>query len=94
MIPRKNKRLTGEHLDESEVITRIMFVLHQFKLFDLETLNWKKPFATQGMDSLESTAFITSVEHEFHTIFEDNVFDSFDNIDDVRRQITLDHNAF
>jgi acyl carrier protein len=94
MIPKKNMKETGLHLDESEVITRMMFVLHQFKLFDLATLNWQKPFSTQGIDSLESTAIITSVEHEFHTIFEDNVFDSFNNIDDVKRHIVNDHNAF
>ena len=86
--------MSGEVLDESEIITRIHHVLNQFKLYDLATLDWQKPFDEYGIDSLESTAIITSIEHEFHLIFEDNVFDSFENFNDIKRQICSDHNAF
>ena len=34
----------------------------------------------QGFDSLETTAILTSIEHEFHTIFEDRVFENFDTL--------------
>ena len=81
-------------MDESEVVTRMMFVLNNFKVWDLRTLDWKKDFDDQGMDSLEQTAFLTSFEHEFHTIFEDHVFDSFETFDQVKRHITNDFHAF
>ena len=81
-------------MDETEVITRMMFVLHNFAIYDLKTLSWSSSFENQGIDSLETTAFITSFEHEFHTIFEDNVFDSFENLNDVKKQLCNDHNAF
>ncbi len=80
-IPSKNPRIADETLDETEVITRIMHVLHRFRLYDLESFDWKKPWAAQGIDSLESTAIITQIEDEFHTIFEDRVFENFENLD-------------
>ena len=82
------------HLDESEVVTRMMHVVHQFSIFDLETLDWKTHWDDQGIDSLEQTALLTSFEHEFHTIFEDNVFDHFENFNQVKDWIVSDHAAF
>ena len=93
-IPKKNPRIADETLDETEVITRIMHVLHRFRIYDLNTLDWGKPFAAQGIDSLESTAIITQIEDEFHTIFEDRVFENFENLEQVKQHIVLDHNAF
>ena len=58
-------------------------VLHKFHLFDLKTLNWDAKFEDIGMDSLDSTALLTSFEHEFHTVFEDRVFESFDTLKQV-----------
>ena len=93
-LPKKNPRQVGDVLDETEIITRFNFVLHQFKLYDLASINWKQPFEEQGIDSLEATALITSLEHEFHIVFEDNVFESFECFNDVKKQICNDHNAF
>ena len=75
-----NMRRADEYLDESEVVTRIMHVLNQFSTYDLRTLDWSKNFSDQGIDSLEQIAIITSLEHEFHTVFEDNVFDSMETL--------------
>ena len=94
MLPKSDHKLTGHCMDETEVITRMMFVLNSFKLYDLKTLDWSKKFADQGIDSLEMTAVVTSIEHEFHTIFEDNVFDSFENFDQVKDHLANDPNAF
>ena len=93
-IPKKNPKVADECLDESEVITRIMHVLHRYNIYNLETFDWKKSFSEQGVDSLEATALITSIEQEFNTIFEDRVFENFENLDQIKRQIVLDHNAF
>jgi phthalate 4,5-dioxygenase reductase subunit len=55
---------------------------------------WDKPFNAQGVDSLEATAILTGIEDEFHTIFEDRVFENFDTLDQVKQHLVLDHNAF
>ena len=81
ITPKKNPKLADDTMDETEVITRMMHVLHRFRLYDLETLDWSKPFGAQGIDSLEATALITTFEDEFHTIFEDRVFENFENLD-------------
>ena len=69
-------------------------VIFGFKLFELKGLNWNANFEDMGLDSLESTALITSFEHEFHTIFEDRVFESLDSLNEVKSLITSDHNSF
>jgi len=82
LIPsKKNMKIADDCLDESEVVTRMLFVINNFKLFDLATLDWSKTFEEQGIDSLESTAILTSFEHEFHTVFEDALFDHFDTFE-------------
>lgn len=93
-IPKKNYKIAGDTMDETEIITRIMYVLHTFHIYDLERFDWDKKFEEQGVDSLEATALITSIEHEFHTIFEDRVFEHFDNLNQVKEHLMLDHNAF
>ena len=92
-IPDKNN-IETEFLDESEVITRMMFIMNEFAIFDLKKFDWEKTFADNGVDSLESTALLTSIEHEFHTIFEDRVFENFDNLNQVKNFILSDHNCF
>jgi len=37
---------------------------------------------------------MTSCEHEFHTVFEDNLYDHFRTMNDVVRHIVEDHLAF
>ena len=39
-IPKENPKITGETLDETEVITRILFVLKNFGQYDLAQLQW------------------------------------------------------
>ena len=39
-IPKHNHRIADEFLDETEIITRILYVLHQFKIYDLEKIEW------------------------------------------------------
>ena len=93
-IPKKNHKIADETLDETEVITRLMHVLYRFRIYDLESFDWDKPFGEQGVDSLEATAILTTIEDEFHTIFEDRVFENFENLNQVKQHLVLDHNAF
>ena len=82
------------YLDESEVVTRMMYVLKEFGIYDLNAIDWQSKWNDQGIDSLEQTALLTSFEHEFHTIFEDNVFDHFENFAQVKDHLIHDHAAF
>ena len=69
-------------------------VIHNFKLLDLHKLDWNKKFDDLGLDEYEQTAILTSIEHEFHTVFEDRVFESFETFSEVQRFIVSDHNCF
>ena len=89
-LPQNQSVYDDKHLEKTEVDTRIMWVLHKFKLFDLQKFDWYMSFEQLGIDSLESTAIITSIEHEFSTIFEDKVFDNFDNFHQVRLKLYSD----
>ena len=40
VIPKKNYKVCDETLDESEIITRILFVMKNFNIFDLEKVDW------------------------------------------------------
>ena len=83
-----------EFLDETEVQTRMSQVIHRFKLLDLHQLDWSKTFEQLGLDIYEQNAMLTSIEHEFHTVFEDSIFDSFETFEDVKKSIASDHNCF
>ena len=85
MLPVENGKMAADNLDDSEVVTRIMYVMNNFGIFDLSSFSFNNSFESQGVDSLEVIALITSVEHEFHTVFEDHVFDSFENLEQIKR---------
>ena len=90
----ENSKRADAYLDETEVITRMNFVLNAFAEFDLEKIDWASNFESQGIDSLEQVAILTSIEHEFHTIFEDNLFDQFETLEAVKKHLSRDHSAF
>jgi acyl carrier protein len=81
-------------MDETEVQTRISQVIHNFKLLDLHKLDWNADFDSCGIDEYEQTAILTSIEHEFHTVFEDRIFENFRNFNEVLRFVASDHNCF
>ena len=89
-LPRENLLAKEDYLDETEVQTRMSQILHNFRLIDLHKLDWKQSFDDLGLDIYEQNAIITSIEHEFHTVFEDNIFDSFDNFDQIKRHVAGD----
>lgn len=80
-LPRENgPTACDDYLCPTEVQTRMSAVLHSTRLFDLHDLDWDAKFANIGIDSLESTVVLTSFEHEFHTVFEDRVFENFETL--------------
>lgn len=86
--------LDDEYLEETEVETRMSQVIHKFALIDLFKLDWSADFNKCGVDEYEQTAILTSIEHEFHTIFEDRIFENFKNFNEVKRFILTDLNSF
>ena len=76
------------------VETRMSQVIYKFKLMDLFKLDWNADFDNCGIDEYEQTAILTSIEHEFHTIFEDRVFENFRTFNEVKRFIASDLNCF
>ena len=47
-----------------------------------------------NLDSLEWTALITSIEYEFHTVFEDRLYEHFRTINEFINLLAKDDMAF
>ncbi len=67
-----------------------MKVLSHFECVNLRTFAFSDSFKSANVDSLEQIAILTSIEEEFHTVFEDTVFDSFCDMDSVVRYLKTD----
>eukprot|EP01016_Furgasonia_blochmanni_P008869 TRINITY_DN1365_c0_g1_i4.p2 TRINITY_DN1365_c0_g1~~TRINITY_DN1365_c0_g1_i4.p2 ORF type:complete len:302 (+),score=45.04 TRINITY_DN1365_c0_g1_i4:10-915(+) len=82
-------------LDRNEIEARIMKVLTHFDKVNLKKFKWEDQMDSDlRLDSLEQTALLVAIEHEFHIVFEDRVFENFSNLDQVVRFINSDHYAF
>ena len=44
LLPKDNNKLADTDLDDSEVVTRMMFVLNNFGIFDLKTFSFINSF--------------------------------------------------
>ncbi len=84
MLPQDHNPMEDTPIEETEVITRMHFVLNQFHLVDLKTLDWDAKFEQIGLDSLDQIAILTSIEQEFHTVFDDTIFETFENFNQVK----------
>ena len=61
----------------------MMKVLSNFENINLRKFSWEDSFETQKFDSLTRTVLIVGIEQEFNTVFEDNVFDNFRNLEEI-----------
>lgn len=69
--------------------------MRYFPKIDLRNLNWEADLeAGLGLDSLERIAVLTSIEADFKTIFEDNLFDNLKSLDQIVEHISMDTYAF
>ena len=85
LVPFESAREDREDLllDRTEVQARIYNLLRQFDFKPLEEVDFDGDYEKDlGLDSLEWTALITSFEHEFHTVFEDSLYEHFRTIND------------
>ena len=97
MIPPENMAVAEvDSLRMPEIKTRILFVLNKFEKIALnDKFNWHGKFDEyHGLDSLDVIAILTSIEEEFHTVFEDNAFDNLTTFAEVADFITNIHNAY
>lgn len=84
-----------ETLKVGEIKTRLIHVLRHFSQVDLRQLNWDcRIMEDLKMDSLDRIAFLTSVESEFKTLFEDNLFDHMLSLKDIVQHLKLDSSLF
>ena len=58
-----------------------------------ENFNLKTSFDDLGFDSFDKINFLTSVESEFKTLFDDNVFDNFRCPEDVIKYLSITTDA-
>ena len=87
---------TGELISRVSVIqARIYNLLREFDFKPLEEIDFDSDYEKElGLDSLEWTALVTSIEHEFHTVFEDTLFDHFRTINEFVSLIEKDYACF
>jgi len=70
-------------------------LLRQFNFKDLEETDFTADYEKDlKLDSLEWTALLTSIEHEFHTVFEDRLYEHFRTISEFINLLEKDHMAF
>jgi acyl carrier protein len=82
-------------LDRTEIQARIYNLLRQFDFKPLEEIDFDGDYEKDlGLDSLEWTALVTSIEHEFNTAFEDTLYDHFRTINDFVKLIEKDYACF
>ena len=68
-----------------------MKVISHFEDINIKTFDFKGDFKAMQIDSLNQIALLTSIEEEFHTVFEDNAFESFNNMDSVVKYLKTDN---
>lgn len=59
----------------------------------MRQFSFVKTFEEIGLDSLDRTGLITCIEEEFKTLFTDNMFENFDNLQEIVDLIHKDNRA-
>lgn len=76
---------------KSKIEARILKVCSNFEKINLKSLNWHGDIQKDlGLDSLERVALITSIEHEFTTVWEDRKFDNFRTLEQIVVDLSRD----
>ena len=76
-------------IERHEVEARIFKCVRHYEKINPRELQWRDNLTeVWGMDSLDNTALLTSIEHEFSVVFHDNLYDNFDNLEQVIEYIT------
>ena len=90
----QTEELVDFRLERHEIEARVYNVMHQFEKIDMRTFTPHTTFKQLNLDSLETIAVVVALEREFHTAFEENVFDGFESPKDVIDYLTTTPYAF
>ena len=81
-------------LEAHEIKARIYKVLRKFDI-DLFKFNFDSDFERDlKWDTFEAINFVTCCEHEFHCVFEENVFDNMENCQNISDYLVTTTRAF
>ncbi len=97
LIPFESKRddINDILLDRTEIQARIYDILRQMDLMPLEQFDFDADYQKElGLDSLEWTAIVTSIENEFHTVFQDSLYEHYRTVNEFVDVIAGDHSCF
>ncbi len=61
---------------------------------ELEKFDFDTEYDKLGLDSLEWTALVSAIEGEFHTAFNDNLYDHFKTVNQFVELLEKDSLAF
>ena len=89
-VPVTKEVYRSRTLERNEIETRVTNVLRYYEKINLREFKFTQSFEELGLDSLEKTAIITSIEHEFNTLFSDNQFDHFETLDQIVKEMEKD----
>ena len=92
MIPFESRfeQSSANHLDETEIKARIYNLLREFDFMEISKYSFSTSYREQGLDSLDWTAVLTSIEYEFHTVFNDTFYEHWECLDEVVKHLTKD----
>ncbi len=96
LIPYKNneEEFTANCIEKTEIEARIFNILRQYDWIDLDNFDFKTPYDKLGLDSLDWTALLTSIEYEFHTVFNDTFYEHWKTVDEVVKHLDGDKLIF
>lgn len=68
----------------TQIETRILRVIRDLEIIELKNVKFDADIRRDlRVDSLNVVALLTSIEHEFTTVFEDNVFEGIQTLGEV-----------
>lgn len=95
MIPFESvSEVVEQGMDITEIKARIYNLLRQFDFLEIEKFDFSKDYNELGLDSLDWTALLTSIEYEFHTVFNDTFYEHWNCLDDVVQHLKNDEHIF
>lgn len=82
-------------IDETDIRARIYNLLRQFDFMELDKFDFSKDYEKElGLDSLDWTAILTSIEYEFHTVFNDTFYEHWRTLEEVVQHLKGDEFLF
>ena len=83
------------YLERSEIETRILKRVYHSELMDVNKLRFSMDLRSDlKLDSLNIVVLLTEIEHEFTTVFEDKVFESVRNLQEIVDILARDEKVF